>query len=121
MTGRYHGGEGTEIAVAQPDRLLHDGGGGRREAADGPGGSVETDVSNRGRFGSSVATDCLNLAQVGHSGRLHDHPSASSRQTEAVRRSGGHVCARGQRTRPRRAPADAALVQGASLQSSLAA
>ena len=44
-TGHYHGSEGIEIVGSQSHRLLHDGSGRRREVADGPSGSFETNVS----------------------------------------------------------------------------
>ncbi len=44
-TGGGDGGEGPQVARAQQDRVLHDGGGGRREATDRPGGGVQTHVS----------------------------------------------------------------------------
>lgn len=41
-----HGGPGSEVRGPKPDRLLHHGGGGRREAADGPSWSLQTAVSS---------------------------------------------------------------------------
>lgn len=40
------GGSGSEVCGSEPDRLLHHGGGRRREAADGPGWSLQTTVSS---------------------------------------------------------------------------
>lgn len=40
------GGSGSEVCGSEPDCLLHHGGGGRREAADGPGWSLQTTVSS---------------------------------------------------------------------------
>lgn len=51
LPGGDRGGAGLEVVGAQPHRLLHHGGGGRGEAADGPGRGLQATVSQltRGR------------------------------------------------------------------------
>lgn len=45
FAGGGDGSEGTEVTGTKQDRVLHDGGGGRRETTDGPGGGFQTHVS----------------------------------------------------------------------------
>lgn len=45
LPGGDRGGAGLKVVGAQPHRLLHHGGGGRGEAADGPGRGLQATVS----------------------------------------------------------------------------
>ena len=69
-------GEGAQVAGTQQDSVLHDGGGGRGEAADGPGGGLQ--------------------AVLGHAGGLHNHTPPPRRQGETLHREFRHAQSRRQ-------------------------